>query len=79
MPARAWIVTGLGNEAPYLLEWISHYHGLGFEGVVLFTHGGGGWDRSDGGAIGRIGFRAPLSLGIESGTEFAAARASWFA
>jgi len=36
---RAWIVAALGNEAPYLVEWIAHCRALGFEGAILFTHG----------------------------------------
>lgn len=37
MADKAWIVCGLGNEAPYLLEWIAHYRALGFAGAVIFT------------------------------------------
>lgn len=39
MAERAFLVTALGNEAPYLLEWVAHHRALGFEGAVLFTYG----------------------------------------
>lgn len=39
MAEQAWIVAAPVNEAPYLLEWISHYRALGFAGAVLFTSG----------------------------------------
>lgn len=39
MTGRVYVATALSNEAPYLLEWVAHYRGLGFDGVILFTHG----------------------------------------
>ncbi len=36
---RVYVATVLSNEAPYLLEWVAHYRGMGFAGAILFTHG----------------------------------------
>src|SRR5262249_6990997 len=34
-PARFGVVAIVRNEAPYLLEWIAHYRGLGFREVTI--------------------------------------------
>ena len=39
MPDSAWIVTALGNQAPYLLEWVAHHRAMGFDGALIFTDG----------------------------------------
>ncbi|MEO0774786.1 MAG: glycosyltransferase family 2 protein, partial [Pseudomonadota bacterium] len=36
--AKVYVATVLSNEAPYLLEWVAHYRGMGFAGAILFTH-----------------------------------------